>query len=183
MSSGQTSCLTQLCRDASEPHSHRDFGKDIIPSIVNSHVVRAWPFVDSDTGETEYWRDVGTVESYYEANMDLVSVHPELNMYDPDWPIRSFQLPLPPPKFVFNQGDSSMPRIGHAVDSMVCSGSIISGGSVERSIIGQQVRVCSYAEVRDSILFDGVTIGRYAKVRRAIIDKGCDNSGRHENRI
>ena len=161
----------QLCRDANKPGSHRDFGKDIIPSIIGDHLVRAWSFCDPSTGEPAYWKDVGTLDSYYEANMDLISVNPQLNLYDGDWPIRSFQPPLPPPKFVFNDHTSQHARIGHAVDSMVCPGSIISGGTVERSILGPSVRVNSYAEVRDSILYEGVKIGRYARIRRAIIDK------------
>ncbi|MEZ6122147.1 MAG: glucose-1-phosphate adenylyltransferase [Planctomycetaceae bacterium] len=162
----------QLCRDANKPNSHRDFGKDIIPSIIDQHVVRAWPFVDPETHEPAYWKDVGTIESYYDANMDLISVDPKFNLYDPDWPFRSFQPPLPPPKFVFNDhSPTGQERVGSAVDSMVCPGSIISGGTVERSILGPSVRVNSYAEVRDSILYEGVTVGRYARVRRAIIDK------------
>lgn len=160
-----------LCRDANKPGSHRDFGKDIIPSIIDQHMVRAWPFADPKSGQPEYWMDVGTLESYYETNMDLISVDPKLNLYDRKWPIRSYQPPLPPPKFVFNEHDSTYARIGHAVDSMVCPGSIISGGTVERSILGPSVRINSYAEVRDSILYDRVTIGRHARIRRAIIDK------------
>lgn len=159
-----------LCRDANTPNSHRDFGKDIIPSIIRQNLVRAWPFVDKD-GEPAYWKDVGTLESYYEANMDLISIDPECNLYNEKWPIRSFQKPLPPPKFVFNDQSDGQSRVGHAVDSMVCPGTIISGGTVERSIIGPSVRVNSYAEVRDSIVNEGVHIGRYARVRRAIIDK------------
>ncbi|MCA9083155.1 MAG: glucose-1-phosphate adenylyltransferase [Planctomycetaceae bacterium] len=161
----------QLCRDANQPASNRDFGKDIIPSIIDQHLVRAWMFVNPVTGEPVYWKDVGTLESYYETNMDLISVDPKLNLYDPEWPFRSFQPPLPPPKFVFNDASPGQARVGHAVDSMVCPGSIISGGTVERSILGPSVRVNSYAEVRDSILYEGVSVGRYARVRRAIIDK------------
>ncbi|GAB5444072.1 MAG: glucose-1-phosphate adenylyltransferase [Fuerstiella sp.] len=160
-----------LCRDANKPGSNRDFGQDIIPSIIDQHLVRAWPFTDPATQQPEYWMDVGTLESYYETNMDLISVDPKLNLYDRKWPIRSYQPPLPPPKFVFNEHASAYTRIGHAVDSMVCPGSIISGGTVERSILGPSVRINSYAEVRDSILYDRVTIGRHARVRRAIIDK------------
>lgn len=160
-----------LCRDANTPNSRRDFGMDIIPSIIDQHLVRAWEFTDPKTDLPAYWQDVGTLESYYEANMDLISVDPQLNLYDTSWPIRSHQAPLPPPKFVFNEQSPGQNRIGHAVDSMVCPGSIISGGTVERSILGPSVRVNSYAEVRDSILYDRVTVGRHARVRRAIIDK------------
>ncbi|MEZ6059446.1 MAG: glucose-1-phosphate adenylyltransferase [Planctomycetaceae bacterium] len=160
-----------LCHDANQPGSSRDFGKNIIPSIINDHVVQAWPFRNSRTGGAAYWKDVGTIDSYYDANMDLVSVDPELNLYDRDWPFRSFQPPLPPPKFVFNDLSPDQPRIGHAMDSLVCAGTIVSGGTVERCILGPEVRINSYAEVRDSILYDGVNVGRYAKVRKAIIDK------------
>mgnify|MGYP002628017539 CR=1 FL=1 len=160
-----------LCRDANKPNSHRDFGKDIIPSIINKHRVRAWPFTDPVTNVPEYWKDVGTLDSYYDANMDLISVNPRFNLYDSEWPYRSYQQPLAPPKFVFNDQRNGQDRIGHAVDSMVCPGTIVSGGTVERSILGPSVRINSFAEVRDSILYEGVEIGRYARIRKAIIDK------------
>lgn len=162
----------RLCIDANEPGSHRDFGKDIIPSIVDSSRVMAWSFENPETGEPDYWRDVGTLDAYYAANMDLVSVKPELNLYDPAWPIRTWQPPLPPPKFVFNDFDASTPRVGHAMDSLICSGSIISGGSVDRCVFSPRVRVNSYASVTESILFDGVDVGRHCRIDRAIIDKG-----------
>ncbi len=162
----------RLCRDANDPSSHRDFGKDIIPSIIDSSCIMAWPFHNDETGQSAYWRDVGTLDSYYEANMDLISVQPELNLYDANWPIRTWQPPLPPPKFVFNDHDHSPPRVGSAVDSLVCSGTIISGGTVERCVLSPLVRVRSFATVRDSILFEGVDIGRNCRIQRAIIDKG-----------
>ena len=162
----------QLCRDATVNESSHDFGKNIIPPILDTHLIRAYPFQDKNTGDGCYWRDVGTLDAYYEANMDLITVDPELNLYDHTWEIRTFQPPYPPPKFVFAQSDLPNPRVGQALDSMVCNGSIISGGRVERSIISPDVRVNSWAQVEDSILFEGVNIGRYAKVRRAIIDKG-----------
>ena len=166
----------QLLRDANKLDSQHDFGKNIIPSIIDSHRVFAFPFRDENRKNDAYWRDVGTLDAYYEANMDLVAIDPLLNLYDEDWPIRTFQPNVPPPKFVFGSrrvDDSGEQfRIGQAVDSMVCQGCIISGGQVRRSILGTQCRVNSYAEVEDSILFDGVDIGRHAKVRRAIIDKG-----------
>ena len=143
----------QLCRDATNNDSSRDFGKNIIPSII-------------------YWRDVGTLDAYYEANMDLIAVKPQLNLYDDTWAIRTYQGPVPPPKFVFAQSEGPNSRIGQALDSMVSAGSIVSGGRVERSILSSNVRVNSWASVQDSILFEGVNIGRHAKVRRAIIDKG-----------
>ncbi|MBM4002226.1 MAG: glucose-1-phosphate adenylyltransferase [Planctomycetes bacterium] len=161
----------QLCRDATRPDSAHDFGRNIIPSIIHSHRVFAFPFRDENRKGAAYWRDVGTLDAYYEANMDLVSVDPQLNMYDDIWPVRTYQPNLPPPKFVFGS-QSNDERIGRAIDSIVCQGSIISGGSVIRSILGTRVRVNSYAQVEDSILFDGVDIGRRARVRRAIIDKG-----------
>jgi len=162
----------QLCRDATHNESVHDFGRDIIPGIIETCLVRAFPFRDKNTGNGRYWRDVGTLDAYYEANMDLIAVEPQLNLYDRSWEIRTYQAPNPPPKFVFAQTSEPQPRIGQALDSMVCAGSIISGGRVERSIISPNVRVNSWAHVQDSILFEGVNIGRNAKVRRAIIDKG-----------
>lgn len=160
-----------LFKDATEPQSAHDFGKNIIPALIGNKLVRAYPFRDKNTGHTLYWRDVGTLDAYYEANLDLIAVDPELNLYDKSWNIRTYQPQEPPPKFVFAQSSSTPPRIGHAVDSMICAGSIVSGGSVQRSILSHNVRVNSWATVEDSILFDGVVIGRHAKIRRAIIDK------------
>lgn len=161
----------QLCRDATDPNSQHDFGKNILPQLLGTHLIRAYPFRDKNTGKTSYWRDVGTLDSLYEANMDLISVAPELNLYDKSWNIRTYQPQEPPPKFVFAQNDGQAPRVGQAVDSLVCSGSILSGGAVKRSVLGFNVRVNSWATVEDSILFDGVQIGRHARIRRAMIDK------------
>ena len=161
----------QLCRDATETRSARDFGKNIVPSIIDDAIVRAFPFRDKNTGDGCYWRDVGTLDAYYEANMDLISVHPQLNLYDRSWPIRTWQAPDPPPKFVFAATQDERPRVGQALDSLVSSGSIISGGRVQRSILSPNVRVNSWAEVEDSILFSDVNIGRHARIRRAILDK------------
>lgn len=160
----------QLCQDATRVDSAHDFGRNIIPALIHSHRVFAFPFRDENKKEDAYWRDVGTLDAYYAANMDLVSVDPDLNMYDRHWPIRTHKHNLPPPKFVF-AGEGGDDRCGHALDSIVCDGTIISGGLVKGSIIGPRVRVNSYAQVEDSILFSGVDIGRHAKVRRAIIDK------------
>jgi glucose-1-phosphate adenylyltransferase len=160
----------QLLQDATLPHSDHDFGKNIIPSVINSHRVFAFPFHDENRKREAYWRDVGTLDSYYTANMDLVSIDPQLNLYDRDWPVRTFQPQSPPAKFVF--GSRGEDRVGQTLDSIVCQGSIISGASVRRSILGPQCRVNSYADVEESILFDGVDIGRRARIRRAIIDKG-----------
>lgn len=161
----------QLCRDATDPDSQHDFGKNIIPGLLQSHTVMAYPFRDKNTGHTSYWRDVGELDSFYAANMDLIAVEPELNLYDKSWNVRTYQPQEPPPKFVFAQSETQPPRIGQALDSTVCAGSIISGGQVSRSILGYNVRVNSWATVEDSILFDGVDVGRHAKIRRAIIDK------------
>jgi glucose-1-phosphate adenylyltransferase len=160
----------QLCLDATQAGSQHDFGRNIIPSVIDSHRVLAFPFRDENRKQDAYWRDVGTLDAYFEANMDLVAVDPLLNMYDMQWPIRTYQPNFPPPKFVFAE-EGHEARRGEAVDSVVCSGSIVSGGHVRRSILGPNVRINSYAHVDESILFEGVDIGRHARVRRAIIDK------------
>jgi glucose-1-phosphate adenylyltransferase len=159
-----------LCRDAARVDSRHDFGRDVIPAMLGNHNVFAFPFRDENRKQDAYWRDVGTLDAYYEANMDLVSVDPQLNLYDEQWPIRSYHPNHPPPKFVFSGGDDPR-RCGRAINSTVGQGSIISGGLVEHCIVGRNVRVNSYAHVMDSIVFDDVTIGRNAKINRAIIDK------------
>ena len=161
----------QLCRDATDLQSSHDFGRDIIPSIIDTHRVFAFPFRDENRKRDAYWRDVGTLDAYFEANMDLIQIDPMLNMYDERWPIRTNQPILPPPKFVFGSNDDDKERIGYAQDSIVCQGTIVSGGQVRRSVISPRVRVNSYANVEDSILFEGVDVGRHARIRRAIIDK------------
>lgn len=161
----------QLLRDANLPESQHDFGKNIIPSIIHTQRVFAFPFLDENRKNDAYWRDVGTLDAYYEANMDLVAIDPLLNLYDRDWPIRTFQPQVPPPKFVFGSGGEEE-RMGHAMDSIISQGCIVSGGTVLRSVLSPQCRVNSFAHVEDSILFDGVDIGRRARIRRAIIDKG-----------
>lgn len=161
----------RLCDDATHAESAHDFGKNIIPSAIEDGRVYAFPFMDENRKREAYWRDVGTIDAYFEATMDLVGVDPQLNLYDRDWPIRSHQPMLPPPKFVFgSEGHSA--RRGEAHDSIVCQGAIVSGGSVARSVIGSGCRVNSYALVEDSILFDNVEVGRHSRIRRAIIDKG-----------
>ena len=161
----------KLCNDAAGETSH-DFGKDIIPAMIDAgDPVFAFPFRDENQKTEAYWRDVGTLDAYYHANMDLISVDPQLNIYDADWPIRSYTEPsLPPPKFVFN-GYEDPNRRGMAIDSSVGQGSIISGGHIEHCVLGRNVRVNSYSVVRDSILFDDVNVGRGSRVRRAIVDK------------
>jgi len=153
-----------------EPTSH-DFGKDILPRCVEQERIFAFSFKSPDPDGPAYWRDIGTLDSYYAASMDLVSVQPELNLYSTGWPMRTRPMNLPPAKFVFGQ-DTPEGRIGVAIDSIVAPGTIISGGRVENSILGFKTRVNSYARVNDSILMDMVEIGRHAKVKRAIIDKG-----------
>ncbi len=161
----------QLMRDANDSSSAHDFGKDIIPRIIHTDRVFAFPFNDENRKTQAYWRDVGTIDAYYDANMDLTHVDPLLNVYDQQWPIRTRLNNFPPPKFVFGSDDEDAERSGIAMDSIVCAGSIISGGRVARSVLGHEVRVNSYARIEDSILFDRVDVGRHAHIRRAIIDK------------
>ena len=162
--------LEQLRADAGDGQSRHDFGHDLLPRIVHTHAVHVFPFRDENRKREAYWRDVGTVDAYYEANMDLVEVDPKLNLYDEHWPIRTHHPAYPPPKFVFAEEGPSARR-GEATDSLVCPGAIISGGRVSRSIIGPGVRVNSFARIDESILSDGVDIGRHAVVHRAIVDK------------
>jgi glucose-1-phosphate adenylyltransferase len=159
----------QLIKDADEPVSGHDFGKDIIPSIIEKYRVHAFPFRDMDTGERAYWRDVGTLDAFWEANMELVSVTPELNLYDSDWPILTQQAQLPPAKFVFDLDD----RRGQAIDSMVSGGCVISGALVKHSLVFSNVRVHSYCKITDSVILPEVEIGRNARIHKAIIDRGC----------
>jgi len=158
----------QLCNDATLPDSAHDFGRNIIPSIIGTHRVMAFPFLDENSKRDAYWRDVGTLDAYYEANIELTEVDPLLNLYDYHWPVRTDQPNLPPPKFVFDE-DSG--RRGEAHDSIVAAGSIIAGGRVSRSVLGPKTRVEERAEVSDSILFAGVHVGKGTVVRRAIVDK------------
>src|SRR5689334_1435125 len=156
-----------LLADSEDPKSSHDFGKDILPRIISKHRVFAFNFVDENRKDALYWRDVGTLDAYYEANMDLVSVSPIFNLYDKDWPLRTWQQQYPPAKFVFADPE----RMGVALDSIVAGGSIISGGRVQRCIVGYDVRVNSYSEVEDSIVFNHVNIARHCRIRRAIIDR------------
>src|SRR3989442_2208115 len=156
-----------LIADAEDANSSHDFGKDILPRIIGKHRVFAYNFVDENSPGEMYWRDVGTIEAYYEANMDLVSVSPIFNLYDKDWPLRTWQQQYPPAKFVFADPE----RMGVALDSIVGGGSIVSGGRVQRCVVGYDVRVNSYCEVSDSILYNHVNVGRHSRIRRAIIDR------------
>ncbi len=158
-----------LFQDAAKKESSsHDFGRDIIPAMLaGGSRVLAYPFRDENRKDAAYWRDVGTLDAYYQTSLDLIQVDPILNLYDRDWPIHTYQPPYPPPKFVHTEGD----RRGAAYNSIVCQGAIISGGQVYRSIVSPGVRVHSYALVEDAILFNGVVVGRRARIRRAIIDK------------
>ncbi len=159
-------CLTG---DAEQGSSGHDFGRDIVPKLLDrGRKVYAYNFIDENRKEAKYWRDIGTIEAYYDANMDLVSVSPVFNLYDHDWPIRTYQRQYPPAKFVFAQEGR---RMGIALDSMVSAGAIVSGGRVINSILSPDVRVNSYTEIENSILFSHVNVGRYSRIRRAIIDR------------
>ena len=162
----------QLIRDADERNSSHDFGKDIIPYLVSRYRVFAHRFADSCVCKPEgvpYWRDVGTVDAYWEANMELAKITPDLNLYDVKWPIWTYQEQLPPAKFVFDDEE----RRGVAVDSMVSGGCIISGATVRRSVLFSNVQVSSYAVLEDAVVLPDVEIGRNAQLRRVVIDKGC----------
>lgn len=159
-----------LEEDAKNPESSHDFGKDIIPKLVPSGRVFAFSFIDENRKEAKYWRDVGTIDAYYAANMDLISVTPMLNLYDQGWPVRTAVTMAPPPKFVFAQ-EYPGGRLGLALDSLVSPGCIVSGGRVQNSILSPFVRINSYSQVQDSIIFENVNVGRHARIRRAIIDK------------
>ena len=160
--------IRRLVEDAKLKSSSHDFGKDIIPRMVKDSKVITYPF--KGIMGNGYWRDIGTLDAYYEANMDLVSVTPACNLYHPNWPVHTVYSPYPPAKMVFSGGKDGK-RIGMVLDSMICDGAIVSGGKVERSIISPNVRVHSYSEIEDSMLMEGVEIGRNCKIRRTIIDK------------
>lgn len=162
----------QLNLDNDDPNSGHDFGKDIIPKLVPHYRVFAHRFVDSCVnmvGGVPYWRDVGTVDAYWEANMDLVQLTPDLNLYDDDWPIRTHQAQLPPAKFVFNDDGLR----GHAMDSMISGGSIISGATIERSLLFSKVFVREHSLIQDSVILPNVEIGRHVTLKRVVMDKHC----------
>ena len=162
--------VRELVRDAEEPTSH-DFGKDVIPKLVAAGaLVYAHLFWDENKKESKYWRDVGTLDAYYEASMDLIQVDPVFNLYDPDWPMRTYQPQLPPAKFVFAQDD----RRGAATESIVSAGCIVSGSLVQRSILCPNVRVHSYCDIQDSILMSNAVVHRFARISRAIIDRDVE---------
>ncbi|MGB5650081.1 MAG: glucose-1-phosphate adenylyltransferase [Sedimenticolaceae bacterium] len=159
----------KLEEDAADMTSSHDFGHDIIPSIIHDHRIFAYPFLDPETGRQPYWRDVGTIDAFWEANMELVSVKPELNLYDTDWPIRTYHLQLPSAKFVFRDPD----REGKALDSVVSAGCVISGSAVVDSLLFSNVRVHSYSQINASVVLPEVEIGRNCRISRAVIDRGC----------
>jgi len=162
--------VRELRRDA-EAASRHDFGRDVVPHVVASgERVFAYRFWDENKKTAQYWRDVGTLDAYYEASMDLVQVDPVFNLYDPDWPLRTYQPQLPPAKFVFSDDG----RRGVAFDSTVSSGCIVSGSELRRCILGHDVRVHSYCDIEDSILLPGAVVHRHARIRRAIVDRGVE---------
>ncbi|HEY1301873.1 MAG TPA: sugar phosphate nucleotidyltransferase, partial [Stellaceae bacterium] len=163
----------ELERDRHDPGSSHDFGKDIIPNLVGRGLAVAHSFEEScvkTTPEAEpYWRDVGTIDAYWAANLDLVMPVPSLDIYDPHWPIWSYQQQYPPAKFVFDDED----RRGMAVDSMVSGGCIVSGATVRRSLLFSNCRVNSFAQTSESVLLPDVVIGRHARLSKVIVDRGC----------
>ena len=161
--------IEELLRDADDETSKHDFGGNIIPDLINRLRVTAFPFRKTGTEDQAYWRDVGTIDAYWQANMELIGISPELNLYDQEWPIWTYQDQVPPAKFVFNDEG----RRGMSVDSMVAGGCIVSGSYVRRSLLFSNVNVHSYSTIEDSIIFPQVDIGRRCVIRRAIVDKGC----------
>lgn len=159
-----------LERDARDKQSAHDFGNNIIPAVIERHHVQAYPFRDPATRERAYWRDVGTLDSFWEANMELVEPVPALNLYDPDWPIWTYQSQYPPAKFVFDSED----RRGMAVDSTVSGGCIISGATVRKSLLYSNVHVDNYSCIEQSIILPDVRIGRNCTIKKAIVDRKCE---------
>ena len=158
-----------LIEDADDVQSSHDFGKNVVPKLVANYDAIAYPFRDVQSNNSAYWRDVGTVDSFWSANLELIGITPELNLYDSEWPIWTYQEQLPPAKFVFDDDD----RRGMAVDSMVSGGCIISGALVRHSLLFSNVHVNSYSTVEDSVVLPDVEIGPNCKIRRTVIDKGC----------
>ncbi|MBK1618755.1 glucose-1-phosphate adenylyltransferase [Lamprobacter modestohalophilus] len=159
----------QVVADADMPGSSHDFGKDVIPRAIQRYRVMTYPFRDPHSGAQAYWRDVGTIDAFWEANLELIGVTPPLSLYDDEWPIWTYQEQLPPAKFVF---DNDIRR-GMAVDSMVSGGCIISGALVRHSLLFSNVRVHSFAHVEDSVILPNVDVGRGCVIRRAIVDHWC----------
>ncbi len=168
-----TKTLVQRIIEDVKRESQHDFGKNIIPAMIGRDAVYAYDFKDENKKEVKYWRDIGTLDAYWEANMDLVAVDPIFNLYDKEWPIRTYQEQYPPAKTVFAETHNGG-RMGVALDSIVSSGCIISGARVERSLLSPDVRVDCYSEVVDSVIMEHVRIGKHVKIRRAIIDKSVN---------
>jgi glucose-1-phosphate adenylyltransferase len=163
-----TDVLVQaLEADAVQPTNH-DFGKDVIPALIHEVPVYAYRFYDENKKASKYWRDIGTLDAYFEANMDLCHVNPEFNLYDPEWPLRTYQPQAPPAKFVFAEAGQ---RCGQALDSVISPGCIVSGSTVSGSVLCPNVRVHSFCQIDQCILMPGVRVGRHARIRRAIIDR------------
>ncbi|MGV2871446.1 glucose-1-phosphate adenylyltransferase [Colwellia sp. E150_009] len=160
----------QLEKDAAYEGSSGDFGNDIIPKIIESHRVFAYRFKDPDSNRHPYWRDVGTLDSFWEANMELVTPEPQLDMYDENWPIWTFQEQTAPAKFVFDQDN----RRGIAIDSTVSGGVVVSGSTVKRSLLFSKVRINSYCEIDEAVILPSVIVNRYCKIKKAIIDRSCE---------
>jgi len=160
----------QLLKDADTKGSSHDFGKDIIPAVIDKYIVNAYPFLDLQSGQQSYWRDVGTIDAYWAANMELIGVNPDLNLYDKTWPIWTYQAQTPPAKFVFDDDD----RRGQAVDSMISGGCIVSGAKVRHSLLFTNVRVNSYTTLQDSIVLPDVNIARHCRISKAIIERACE---------
>jgi glucose-1-phosphate adenylyltransferase len=160
--------VTTLEQDAVDPDSDHDFGKNIIPTLIASKKVYSYPFYDENKKAAKYWRDIGTLDAYYEANMDLCQVNPEFNLYDPEWPLRTYQPQAPPAKFVFAEQGG---RCGQALDSIISPGCIVSGARVQGCVLGPNVRVHSFCDISQSILMPNVRVGRHSRVHRAIVDR------------
>jgi len=160
----------QLIKDADSNYSGHDFGHDIIPSIIRNYRVFTYPFRDVQSGRQAYWRDVGTVDAFWATNLELIGVTPELNLYDQDWPIWTYQEQMPPAKFVFDDEK----RRGMAVDSMVSGGCLISGAAVRHSLLFSNVKVNSYSLLQHAVVLPDVDIGRHCRISNAIIDRGCE---------
>lgn len=160
----------QLIKDADTPNSSHDFGKDIIPSAIEKYRVYAYPFRDVQSGKQSYWRDVGTVDAFWAANLELIGVTPELNLYDNKWPIWTYQEQLPPAKFIFDEDQ----RRGMAVDSLVSGGCIISGATIRNSLLFSNVCVDDYSQINSTVLLPEVVVGKNCVIKKAVIDKGCE---------
>ncbi len=160
----------QLIKDSQLENSTNDFGKDIIPAVIDDHIVNAYPFLDLQSGQQSYWRDVGTIDAYWTSNLELIGVEPDLNLYDASWPIWTYQEQTPPAKFVFDDNG----RRGQAVDSMIAGGSIISGATVKHSMVFSNVVVREHSLIQDSILLPQVQIGKNCRISKAIVEKGCE---------